>query len=123
MDYTLAHIHCMTGEVASPNVTVEYVSSNTVRFRWTQPDDLLRMITFYDISMWNNGPCFTGVYFNSVNYSGTLRSWGIFAPEFSDYVFTITAIDVDVRSIPTSVVVRTLPAGDDRTLKKYCKLL
>ena len=118
MDYTLAHIHYMTGEVASPNVTVEYISSNAVQFRWTQPDDLLRTITSYEISGWNTGPCFTGVFLNSFNISGTQRSWGFGASEFSDYMFTFTAIDVDVRSTPTSVDVRTLPAGDDRTQKK-----
>ena len=117
MDYTFAHIHYMTGEVASPNVTVEYVSSTSIQLRWTQPDDLLRTITSYEISVLSNGPCFTGVYLNSFNISGTRRSWGFGASEFSDYNFTITAIDVDVRSTPTSVDVRTLPAGDDRTLK------
>ena len=113
MDYTLAHIHYMTGEVASPNVTVTYVSSRWISLRWTQPDDLLRTITFYEISVWNNGPCFTGVYINSGNISGTQRSRSVGVYGFSDYTFTITAIDVDVRSTPTSVDVRTLPAGDN----------
>ena len=108
----------MTGEVAAPNVTVTFVDSTSVILRWIQPDDLYRTITSYDISIVKIGLCSSGNFIWSDNYNGTRRHfYPIGLQEFSDYIIIITAVDVDVRSTPTSVVVRTLPSGKNGTVK------
>ena len=108
----------MTGEVAAPNVTVTFVDSTSVLLRWIQPDDLYRTITSFEFSWGRIGPCSSGNFIKSYNFSGAYRSYYTYGlQEFGDYTYTMTAIDVDVRSTPTSVAVRTLPAGKDRTVK------
>ena len=113
-DILTSHAHnMMPGELAAPNLTVSDVSDSSFVIRWPNDDGQRRII--YEFSQVLIGPCVdynhddVYVYNSSNKYTGVTST--VHVQESSIYMLNVTAVDGDIRSPPTTVVVRTLPAG------------
>ena len=109
-----SHAHnIMPGEIAAPNLTVSDVTDSSFVILWSNDDGQRRII--YELSQVFIGPCVDynhdDVYVYNVSNKYTGVSFTYDVQESSIYMLNFTAVDGDIRSPPTTVVVRTLPAG------------
>ena len=96
-------------------VSVPSQTTNSLTFSWTQPSG--EVVVTYMISLDYQGDC---AGFNPDTLTGELPggmtevTFGSTNPlqEFSDYMFTATAVNLLGSSPPTSMTVKTLPSGE-----------
>ena len=104
---------------SAPTVSVPSQTTTSLTFSWTQPPG--EVVDTYMISLDYQGEC---TDFNPEPLTGELTgdrpgdmtevTFGSTNPlqEFSDYTFTITAVNLLGSSSPTSMTAKTLPSGE-----------